>query len=34
LATGKLPSGTVVEFTFFWKADQRWEGRNWQVAIT
>jgi glucoamylase len=33
LATGKLPSGTVVEFTFFWKADQRWEGRNWQVTI-
>jgi glucoamylase len=33
LATGKLPSGTMVEFTFFWKADQRWEGRNWQITI-
>jgi glucoamylase len=33
LTTGELPSGTVVEFTFFWKMDQRWEGRNWQVTI-
>jgi glucoamylase len=33
IATGNLPSGTVVEFTFFWKSDQRWEGRNWQVKI-
>jgi glucoamylase len=32
--TGKLPAGATVEFTFFWKTDQRWEGRNWQVAIT
>jgi glucoamylase len=31
--TGELPSGTAVEFTFSWKADQRWEGRNWQVTI-
>jgi glucoamylase len=33
LATGKLSSGTVVEFTFFWITDQRWEGRNWQVTV-
>jgi glucoamylase len=33
-ATGQLPSARVVEFTFFWKIDQRWEGRNWQVATT
>ncbi len=29
----ELPSGRVVEFTFFWQADQRWEDRNWQVTI-
>jgi glucoamylase len=34
LATGQLAFGTVVEFTFFWQTTQRWEGRNWQVAIT
>jgi glucoamylase len=34
LATGKLPPARLVEFTFFWKAGQHWEGRNWQVAIT
>jgi hypothetical protein len=33
LATSKLASGAMVEFTFFWRADQRWEGRNWQVTI-
>jgi glucoamylase len=33
LDTAKLPSGAMVEFTFFWKADQRWEGRNHQVKI-
>jgi glucoamylase len=31
--TGQLPPGAVVEFTFFWKTDRRWEGRNWQVSI-
>jgi len=34
VATGTLPSRTVVEFTFFWQAGQRWEDRNWQAAIT
>jgi hypothetical protein len=34
VATDKLPSGTVAEFTFFWPVDHRWENRNWQVAIT
>ena len=34
LTTGQLPSGTVIEFTLFWKAAQHWEGRNWQVSIT
>ena len=28
------PAGAVVEFTLFWKTDQRWEDRNWPVAIT
>jgi glucoamylase len=27
------PAGTVVEFTFFWDEDQRWEGKNYSVAI-
>jgi hypothetical protein len=33
LPTGAMPAGAVVEFTFFWKTDQRWEGHNWQVSI-
>ena len=31
--TAKLPSGSVIEFTFFWKSDERWEGLNYQVKI-
>jgi glucoamylase len=31
--TAKLAPGTAVEFTFFWTAAQKWEGRNWQVKI-
>ena len=26
-------TGSVFEFTFFWKRDQRWEGKNWQVSV-
>jgi glucoamylase len=33
LATDKLPSGAAVEFTFFHKTHQRWEGRNYQVKL-
>ena len=33
LPTAALASRCVVEFTFFWKESQRWEGRNWQVRI-
>ena len=33
LPTEGFPSGSVVEFTFFWEAAQRWEGRNWQVQV-
>ncbi len=31
LPVAALPSGGVIEFTFFWVAAQRWEGQNWQV---
>lgn len=31
--TQDCPSGSVVEFTFFWKANQRWEGINHSVAV-
>ncbi len=33
LPTADLSDGAVVEFTFFWKEGQRWEGRNYSVAI-
>jgi len=26
-------AGSVFAFTCFWKRDQRWEGRNWQVSV-
>ncbi len=32
-ATEKLPAGAAVEFTFFWKKAQQWEGRNYSVKI-
>ncbi len=28
-----LPSSSALAFTFFWKREQRWEERNWQVNI-
>jgi len=31
--TAELPVGSVIAFTCFWKRDQRWEGRNWQVNV-
>jgi glucoamylase len=31
--TAEWPIGSVFAFTFFWKGDQRWEDRNWQVNI-
>lgn len=31
--TADSTSGSTMEFTFFWKRDQRWEGRNWQVNM-
>jgi glucoamylase len=31
--TAEWTQGSVFAFTLFWKADQRWENRNWQVNI-
>jgi glucoamylase len=31
--TAEWPAGSVITFTCFWKRDQRWEGRNWQVGV-
>ena len=33
LFTAELLSASILEFTFFWKAAQNWEGRNWQTVI-
>jgi len=33
LPTKGCPDGSVIEFTFFWKDAQRWEGRNYSVAV-
>ena len=33
LPTGKLGGTSVIEFTFFWKSTQRWEGRNYSVTV-
>jgi len=32
-ATENLRKGAVLEFTFFWKKAQRWEGRNFAVTV-
>ena len=34
LPTENCPGGLVIEFTFFWKEVQRWEGRNYSVAVS
>jgi glucoamylase len=34
LPTADCPGGSVIEFTFFWKEPQRWEGRNYTVAVS
>ena len=31
--TADWANRSAIEFTFFWKRDQRWEGRNWRVEI-
>jgi len=32
-ATENLRTGTVLEFTFFWKKTLQWEGRNFAVTV-
>ena len=32
--TAEWPRDSLLAFTFFWKGDQRWEDRNWQVKIS
>lgn len=32
-APGELKAGEMLEFTFFWADDNRWEGRNFAIAI-
>ena len=34
LPTENCPADLVIEFTFFWKEAQRWEGRNYRVAVS
>ncbi len=34
LPAENCPAGSVIEFTFFWKEGQRWEGRNYSVAVS
>ena len=34
LPTEGYAGGTVVEFTFFWRDDQRNEGRNYSVVVS
>ena len=31
--TAEWPVDSTLAFTFFWKGDQRWEGRNFQITI-
>src|SRR5213080_884283 len=31
--TADWPAGSLFTFTFFWKRDQRWEGRDWQISL-
>nr|MBP8257928.1 hypothetical protein [Opitutaceae bacterium] len=33
LPADNLVSGSVIEFTFHWKRDGKWEGRNFSVAV-
>jgi glucoamylase len=33
LPTANLPTGTFVEWTFHWRADNHWENRNFQAQI-
>jgi hypothetical protein len=33
LSTAELADVSLVEFTFFWKREKRWEGRNFRVEV-
>ncbi|MFN7943803.1 MAG: glucan 1,4-alpha-glucosidase [Blastocatellia bacterium] len=33
LPTASLAVGSVISFTFFWLADEKWEGRNYEVVV-
>lgn len=33
LPTHGCPAGNCIEFTFFWKGTQQWEGRNYAVTV-
>ena len=33
LPTGELPAGSGIDFTFFWRDGQRWEGRDFRVLV-
>jgi glucoamylase len=33
IPTRDWPANSVMDFTLFWKADQRWEGRDWQINV-
>jgi glucoamylase len=32
--TTDWPGGSIFTFTFFWKRDQGWQGRDWQVSLS
>jgi glucoamylase len=34
LPTKECPGGAVIEFTLFWRKDERWEGKNFSVAVS
>lgn len=34
LSTADCQAGSVIEFTFFWKEAQRWEGTNYSVTVS
>jgi glucoamylase len=31
--SAEWPAGSAFAFTIFWKREQRWEQRNWQVSV-
>ncbi len=33
LPTSALPAGATVRFTFYWREERRWEGRDFEVQV-